>query len=118
MNLCHLLSSTITTLIMLAPSCYAGPCSKQINDVQIRIDAKLNTQAAAGPRSNETAAATDHRQPTPKSIAAAEIELGDVSRKTVQAVGVAMARARKADLAGEMGTCEQALADARRALGD
>ena len=114
----RLLVLTAATLILQAPPSYAGPCSKQIDDIQIRIDAKLNSEAAAGPAADETTAATDHRQPTPKSIAAAEVKLGDVSQKKAQAVGEAMARARKADLAGDNTDCEQALAEAQRALGD
>jgi hypothetical protein len=42
----------------------------------------------------------------------------DVSQKKAQAVAEAMARARKADLAGDNTDCEQAIADAQRALGD
>ena len=49
--------------------------------------------------------------------AAAEAKLGDVSPQRVKAIKAAMARARKADIAGNQSACEKALADAQRALG-
>jgi hypothetical protein len=111
----HPLLSMAALLLTLAP-CHAGPCSKQIEEFQIQIDAKLNAAAANGPAADETTAATDHRQPTPKSIAAAEVKLGDVSQKVVRAVADALASARKADLAGDRTGCDRALAAAQRAL--
>jgi hypothetical protein len=98
--------------------CHAGACSPEIDAVQARITAKLEADAASGPTGKESAAATEHRQPTPKSIAAAEERLGDISRNFVEDVGNAMARARSADLAGDEAGCEAALAVARKALGD
>jgi hypothetical protein len=54
----------------------AGPCSVQIDKEQAKIDAALDQQAEAGKTGVESAAATDSRQPTPASIAAAEKALG------------------------------------------
>jgi hypothetical protein len=51
---------------------YAGPCSQEIDRLRAEIDAKLGALAAAGPTTQESTAATKHRQPTPRSIAAAE----------------------------------------------
>jgi hypothetical protein len=96
---------------------YAGPCSHEIDRVQAEIDARLGAKAAAGPAARESTAATTHRQPTPGSIAAAETRLGDVPSQQVEAVTAAMARARKADHAGDQSACDQALADVQRALG-
>ena len=96
---------------------YAGPCSHEIDRVMAEIDAKLDAKAAAGPSARESTAATTHRQPTPGSIAAAEAKLGDVSSQKVEAVAVAMERARKADHAGDQSACEQALAEVQRTLG-
>lgn len=96
---------------------YAGPCSDDIANMQARIDAKLETKAAAGPTAREGVSAGRSDQPTPRSIAAAEEKLGDVPPQMVEAVGQAMARARAADSAGDRPACEQALADAQRALG-
>ncbi len=97
---------------------HAGPCSAEIAAMQIKIDAKLNAKAAAGPAGQESAAATEHRQPTPESIAKAEEKLGDVSANQVDAVGAAMARARAADRSGDAAGCRGALADASKALAD
>jgi hypothetical protein len=96
---------------------YAGPCSHEIDRVQARVDSKLEAAARTGPSALESSGALLHRQPTPGSIAAAESRLGEVSSPTVEVVEVAMARARKADLAGDKSACEQALADVQRAIG-
>jgi hypothetical protein len=96
----------VAAAISPVPACFACPCSQQIDDMQIEIDAKLNAAAAAGPAGKETPAATMHRQPTPKSIAEAEAKLRDLPAESVQAIKVAMARARKADLAGDKTVCE------------
>jgi hypothetical protein len=100
-----------------ASTTYAGPCSNQIDAMQARIDAKLEAKAASGPTAKEGIAAGMSVQPTPRSIATAEEKLGDISRQTVEALGQAMARARAADAAGDKSACEQALADAQRAIG-
>ena len=65
----------------------------------------------------ESSAATEHRQPTPGSIAAAEARLGELSPEKIAAVNAAMTRARAADQAGDKSACDEALADAQRALG-
>jgi len=43
--------------------------------------------------------------------------MGEISPQTVNAIRLAMARARAADDAGDKAACEQALADVRRTLG-
>ncbi len=67
-------------------SAYAGPCSTQIEQTRIRIEAKLGAQAAAGSSAPESSNARLHRQPTPNSITSAEETLGEVSNKTVELV--------------------------------
>ncbi|WP_294542012.1 hypothetical protein [uncultured Rhodoblastus sp.] len=104
--------------ISSATATFAGPCSQQIGEMQAQIDTKLEAAAAAGPSGKETTAATMNRQPTPKSIAAAEVRLGDISAKTMQAIDGGMARAREADQAGDRIACEKALADVKNALGN
>jgi hypothetical protein len=96
---------------------YAGPCSNEIDRMQARIDARVEAVARTRPSAPETPGARLHHQPTPGSIAAAESKRGDVSSHMVEAVEAAMARARKADLAGDKKGCDQALADVRRAIG-
>jgi hypothetical protein len=92
---------------------YAGPCSQEIDRLRAEIDAKLGALAAAGPSAPESTAATMHRQPTPRSIAAAE----NMSPQKMEAVTTAMVRARAADDAGDQRACEQVLADVKRELG-
>jgi hypothetical protein len=103
--------------IFSASPSVAGPCSQQIGEMQGQIDARLEAAAAAGPSGRETTAAMN-RQPTPKSIAAAEVQLGDIPAKTMQAIEGAMARAREADRAGDRAACEKALGDVKNAMGD
>ncbi len=78
-----------------------------------------SSQAAArnGPTARETNAATDHRQPTPDSIAAAESRIGDISPGVVTVIETGMARAREADAANDRAVCERALAEVERAIG-
>ena len=114
----HALLFVLALAISPLSPCVAGPCSPQIDNMQARIDARLQAAAAAGPAGKETVAATMNRQPTPKSIAEAEVKLGDISAETVQTVADAMARARKADAAGDGIGCQQALNDVKKAIGD
>jgi hypothetical protein len=105
-----------TALLASVSVSYAGPCKQEIAQVQSEIDAKREAIARAAPRASESTAATTHRQPTPKSIGAAEAKLGVASPENVKAVYEAMTRAREADRNGDRSNCEKALADARRVL--
>ena len=96
---------------------YAGPCSQDIAGLQAAGDAKLAAAVTAGPSAREGTAATMHRQPTPRSIATAESEVGGFSLEQGKAFAAAMARAREADGASDESACKQALADAERVLG-
>jgi hypothetical protein len=110
-----LLALTATLLLTDQP-CYSGPCSLQIAQMRAEIDARLDGAAQIGPTAAESSAATLHRQPTPKSIAAVEAEIGDLSPYAVQIVGEDMARAHAADVSGDKSLCDQALGDARSAI--
>jgi hypothetical protein len=99
-----------------AGAAHAGPCAAQIDAMQARFDAKLALAARGGPTARENVAATDHRQPTPDSIAAAEARLGDLSPRTIEAIESGMTRARKADAEGNKGACDAALAEVSRAI--
>ena len=46
-------------LSLLALPCQAGPCSKDIERIQVLIDAKLNAIAAAGPTADQSYRSTD-----------------------------------------------------------
>ena len=96
----------------VSPS-FAGPCSDEISNMQARIDAKVEANAAAGPTARQGVGAGMHVQPTPRSMATAE----GVSPQMVDAARQAMLRARAADSAGDKSACEQALADVEHALG-
>jgi hypothetical protein len=108
--------AAIAIVVSISAS-YAGPCSDEIDKMMVRINAKLEATAAAGPAARERAGAGMPVQPTPRSMATAEEKLGELSPQTVDAVGQAMARARAADGAGDKAACEKALADAQRAMG-
>jgi len=112
--------SLITFAAVFAAStsaCYAGPCSQDIARLAAAMNAKLAAAAAAGPSSPESGEARMHRQPTPRSIATAESELGGFSLEQGKAFAAAMARAREADSASDESACKQAVADAERVLG-
>jgi hypothetical protein len=94
----------------------AGPCTKQVDRMQARIDAKVEAIAAAGPFLREGAFAGMGDQPTPRSIAAAEARRGEISWQTVDTVRQSMVRARAADAAGDGRACRTALAEVRRAM--
>jgi GTP cyclohydrolase FolE2 len=96
---------------------YAGPCSHEILRFRAEIDAKQLSNAAAGLSAPESTEATTHRQPTQRSIGAAESQLGEVSPEKLHAVMAAVDRASEADRDGDQVACEKALADAWRAFG-
>ena len=114
MRIQHALVCIAVVLAVSTSATFASPCSQEIDRMQAGIDAKLEAQAAAGRSARESTAATLHRQPTPGSIAAAEVNLGDISPEKVQVVEALMARAREADRAGDQSACEQALAEVQR----
>ena len=96
---------------------HAGPCAADIDAMQGRIDAKLEAIAAAGPPMREGGFAGMSDQPTPRSMAQAEVRHGELSAHTVARAKKAMARARSADAAGDKKACELALMRVRRAIG-
>jgi hypothetical protein len=112
-----LLFGLAAAISSISPS-FAGPCSQEVDALQVRIDARLKAAAAAGPTGTESTSATMHHQPTPESIATAEAKLCDISWEKAQELGEAMKLARKADLAGDRAGCEKALAEAKKVMGD
>src|SRR5215469_12554111 len=111
-----LLPLSALALVLSVSSSQAGPCSKQIDRMQARIDARVEAIAAAGPFLRQGTFAGMNDQPTPRSIATAEARAGEISWQTLDAVRAAMVRARAADSAGDRRACRQALAEARRAI--
>ena len=104
-------------LSLLTLPCQAGPCSKDIERIQVLIDTKLNAVAAAGPSAEQSSEAQMHRQPTPRSMAEAESKLGELSPSTIAKVRAAMVRAHNADIAGDADGCNKALAEVRDQIG-
>ena len=96
-------------------SAHAGPCAAEIDRLQAAVDARIDTTAGTGRMADESTAATEHRQPTPGSIAQAEQSLGEGSGYR-QALAL-LAQAREADQAGDAAACGQALDAVRSALG-
>jgi hypothetical protein len=96
---------------------YAGHVWTRSGAWMQKINAKLDTKAAAGPPAPASAMAGMSDQPTPRSMANVEERLGEISPQTVHAVEQAMASARVADGADDKAACEQALADVQRAIG-
>jgi hypothetical protein len=79
MSIQRALAVCVAMIAASVSASFASPCSQDIDRTQAMIDAKLEAQAAAGRSARESTAATLHRQPTPGSIAAAEVNLGDIS---------------------------------------
>jgi hypothetical protein len=109
--------STLACAAALAASIsatYAGPCSDEIAQVQGVIDARIHAKAsdATGPVPART-----RNQPTPGSVAAAEVELGQTSPEVFDAVKTLMARAIAADDTGDKTACEQALTEVNKMFG-
>jgi hypothetical protein len=117
MTVCRLLVISPLALCLLALPCQAGPCSTDVERIQVRIDTKLNAIAAAGPAADQSTAAQMHRQPTPGSIAQAEQKLGELSPDAIAKVKDAMTRARGADAAGDAAGCQRALDEVEREIG-
>jgi|SRR5579871_4278781 len=102
--------------LLLAGPASAGPCTGEIHDLQLALNAKLDALAARGRTAPQSTAATLHRQPTPDSLASAEAKAGDISEGDVAKIREFIAQARKADDANNPAACHKALGDARSAL--
>jgi hypothetical protein len=92
----------------------AGPCASEISRLQFEIDAAIEAHAKAGPFGPEERVATDHWQPTPKTLARAEKRLSGWKGglRSIRA----LQDAREADRVGDRDRCKQALLAARRVL--
>jgi hypothetical protein len=90
----------------------AGPCTKQILEVeaQIRSAQALQPGVAGAPSAPQSVAAQLHRQPTPQSV---ETALNDANADGIAALN----RAKKADAPGNAGECANALTETRQLYG-
>jgi hypothetical protein len=91
----------------------AGPCTKQISQVEQRIrqaQAGSPPGGAGEPSAPQSVGAQLHHQPTPGSVQSAE--------RMANADGeAALARARNADAAGNAAACAKALTEASALYG-
>jgi hypothetical protein len=118
MKIAKELALSAAALVASISASLAGPCSAEIDATMARINAAVEAKVAAGPTGKEQGVVGGrHVQPTPRSLAAAEEKLGEISLETVELIKQAMARARAADSAGDDVACKRALAEVRRALG-
>ncbi len=118
MKIARMLALSAVAFTASISASWAGPCSAEIDAMVGRINAALEAKAAAGATAKEQGVmAGRHVQPTPRSMAAAEEKLGEISLQTLELVRLAMARARAADSAGDNAACKQALAEVQRAIG-
>ena len=67
----HGIAATLLFVFLGLDAAIAGPCKADIDAEQAKIDAALDQVAKAGKTGVESTAATERRQPTPASIAAA-----------------------------------------------
>jgi hypothetical protein len=98
--------------LFVASPIFAGPCKSSIDELQARLDAAIDKQAAADPSRPESLRALRNHQPTPQSIAATEGAAG----KKFKAVQILLKRARSADRAGNRDRCNAELDKARSTL--
>ena len=118
MKIGKMLASSAVAFAASISASLAGPCSAEIDAMVARINAALEARAGAGSTAKEQGVvAGRHVQPTPRSLAAAEEKLGEMSMETIELVKQAMMRARAADSAGDNVACKQALEEAQRAIG-
>ena len=109
----------IFSVLAMAAACSAAqarPCSKDIDRTQARIDAKVESIAAAGPFVPPSLGAGMSVQPTPFAMAEVEERMGEISRNKLDIVRDSMAKARAANAAGNERAGARALAEVRREL--
>jgi hypothetical protein len=118
MSIWHIVTLSAGAIAASTIGSQAGPCSAEFYSIEARIEAWLNTKAAAGPTAQESSEALLHRQPTPRSIATAESRLGTVPPQKLDAIRQGMARAHEADSGGDLDACRRALSDVEPLLVD
>ena len=113
MNRSGIMALAGAALVASAAGAQAGPCTKQITEVEQQILQLQATPASSGagqPSGPQTVGAQLHRQPTPQSV---ETALNDANADGIAALN----RAKKADAAGNAGECANALTETRQLYG-
>src|SRR5580704_6639073 len=118
MNILRVWAWSAVGLFALFSTAHAASCSNDIDRMQARIDARVESIAAAGPFVPAGVNTGFSVQPTPFGMATVEAKMGEVSVNKVDAGRSAMAQARAANVAGKYRACEKALADVRRIMGN
>ena len=103
------LATATGCLVAITMSAQAGPCTKEIIQVQHRIR-RAAPGPSTGPTGTQTIGAQLHHQPTPGSVETAETRAKADGR-------AALERARQADAAGDAEACAKALGEARALYG-
>jgi hypothetical protein len=118
MKIARMLALSAVAFATSTSASLAGPCSAEIDATMVRFNAALEANAAVGSTTSEQQAIVGgrHIQPTPRSIAAAEEQVGEMSVETIKLVEQAMERARAADV-GDVVACKEALAEVQRVIG-
>jgi hypothetical protein len=111
------IASGAAALALWTGESFAGPCTDEVYQADVAIGKRLDAAAAAGKAAPESNFATMHRQPTPRTVAGAEAQVGDLSDADLNTITQDMEAAREADAANDQAGCEKALADVRRILG-
>ena len=88
---------------------HPGPCAAELAQIQRQlVHSRGNT--LEGPTARETVAAELHHQPTPQSVRKAELTAKAEFQSTI-------ARARRANAAGDVAACNRALDKAKELYG-
>jgi hypothetical protein len=115
MSIRRLLVLSAAALVLSTLRSHAGPCSLDIHrgwaEVMTRIQARVGTGGSAP----QSITALLHHQPTPDSVAAAKEKIVE-GWLPMEAAVAALARAREADHVNDKRACDQALAEAQRAI--
>ena len=117
MKITRMLALSAVAFAASTSASLAGPCSAEIDAMMARINAVVHHAAAGSTAKEQAVAAGRHVHPTPRSMAATEEKLGQISPETIKLVEQAMDRARAADSVGDNVACKEALADVQRAIG-
>lgn len=105
----------IGSIGLVAPSfAQSEACEPGIQRLQEQLNSELSRRASAGPFGKESPSATLGHQPTPATLANAEVRLGDW-RHATEAVA-ALQRAKDAQARGDRRRCHAALQTLRELL--
>ncbi len=104
-----------TAVTLSASPGNAGPCTSEIDREWIGVGAKIQARIGAGRSYVQGPVGLLHRQPTLRSVAAAQEKVGDMW-VPLEAAVTALARAREADRANDADTCREALLAAQGAF--